>query len=203
MLLGLVAVAGCRTTRAHPVVEKPAPVGAVPIPGTYESKDASNNHVDRTVSIDALPALGAAWHEHATLAYHGQVAVALHIATHEFLELAVVDTETATETGYPGTLETFRLASVDTNDSPEGGNAYSARDVDQETGAYVGPIMFAVRVLPKPHAPEDERRQFAVYTDGHTILVADKRLSESRWTPQLRIDAPDASEVVAINSGWH
>jgi hypothetical protein len=64
-------------------------------------------------------------------------------------------------------------------------------------------MMFAVRLLPREGAPESERRQVAVYKTKRTIYVAEKLVTDTEWTPRLRIDAPRASEIVPINPGWH
>lgn len=188
-------------TRPAPPDAPAEPVGAVPIPD--DSVEYPIRHRDLTVAFAELPTPDAAWPQRATLRYRGRVAIALHIAGHEFLELAVVDTVTETETGYPGTLEDIRLGPADTHEQPIGGNAFPARDLDPETGELVGPVMFAVRLLPRAGAAEAERRQYVVYTANRTIFVADKLVTERAWIPKLRIEAPDATEIVAIHPGWH
>ncbi len=217
VVVSLVGVLGCRgstptPTPTPPARPAPAPirvaidepaVGAVPIPGTYAEPDVSINHRDPTVNVADLPKPDAEWRERATLAYTGSVAIALHIATHEFLELTVVDTVTQTPSGYPGGLEDFRLGGADTKEQPQSGNAFPAHGVDPESGKAVGPMMFAVRLLPRTGAPESERRQVAVYQTKQTIFVAEKLVTEKLWTPRLRIDAPRATEIVPIHPGWH
>ncbi len=210
--VGLIAVLGCQSSApelpvrpapiaapapapaAEPVpIDEPA-VGAVPIPGTYPEPDVPINHRDPTVNVTDLPKASARWRERATIKYTGRVAIALHIARHEFLDLTVVDTVTQTESGYPGSLEAFRLGGADTTEQPQSGNALPTLD---------GPLMFAVRLLPRTGAPESERRQVAVYKVKQTIYVAEKLVTDAQWTPRLRIDAPRASEIVPIHPGWH
>lgn len=170
-----------------------APVGAVPIPGTYETSH-SIRHADTTVLLAELPAPDAAWRERKSLAYKGPVTFALHVAGHEGLALTVVDTVTETETGYPYGMDDFPLGRVDDGDSPDDGNAFPVRDLDPETGALAGPIMFAVRV---------QQRQVVVYFRDRTIFVAERALGVGAWTPRLRIDVPKSTQLLALNPGWH
>jgi hypothetical protein len=186
---------------AAPVDAPEEPVGAVPIP--VEIVEYSTVHRDLTVTLAELPPPEATWRERATIRYTGRVAIALHIARHEFLEFTVVDTVTETQSGYPGTLESFRLGGADTHEQPMSGNAMPARDIDRTTGEYRGPMMFAVRLLPREGAAEAERRQYAVYARDRTIFVAEKLVTERAWTARLRIDAPSATELVAMHPGWH
>jgi hypothetical protein len=190
-------------TLAEPLPETEAPVGAVQIPGEGPVEEVSIHHLDRTVRVADLPAPTATWSQRKTVAYRGRVALALHIATHTDLELTVVDTVTETETGYPGALEGFRLGGADTHEQPASGNAFPPRDVDPTTVEYVGPVMFAVRLLPRTGAPEAERRQYVVYTHDRSVFVADKLVTEARWIARLRIDLPNATQLVAMNPGWH
>ena len=176
-------------------------VGAVPVPGEYVEPERSVNQLDRSVDVKDLPTINAKWGKRVTLKYRGRVSVALHVR--KKLSLLVVDTVTETESGYPGALETIELGDADDHDIERDDDAFSPRDFNYETGAYVGPVMFAVRLLPRRDAPESERRQFVVYTNKRTILVAVKRVDASTWTPLMRIDVPKASELVAMNPGWH
>ncbi|HSD87445.1 MAG TPA: hypothetical protein VLB44_08015 [Kofleriaceae bacterium] len=220
-LLVLGALAGCaaerpsvpaaRTVQPPPAPASPTPPadeqvpsrGAVPIPAETPARASSDNHVDRSVDIRDVPSPTARWRERVRLPYRGRIVMALHVASHEHLELTVVDTVTETESGYPGSLQHFGLGPVDDNEQPPTGNAFSPRDVDPQTGEYAGPVMFAVRLLPREGAPETDRRQYVVYTSKHAIFVAEKLVTESAWTPRLRIDAPRATELVAMDPGWH
>jgi hypothetical protein len=87
----------------------------------------------------------------------------------------------------------FGLGGVNTHDQPQHGNAFSARDVDPKTPQFLGPVMFAVRILPREGAPEAQRRLYVVYTKERTIFVAEKPVTESRWIPRLLIEAPNAN----------
>jgi hypothetical protein len=205
--LAAVVLVACHRPPPRPAEVSPrdateAPVGAVPIPVEGAAGDTSIDELDRTVKLAELPGIEAAWKRREAFAYQGRVAIALHV-TADVLELAVVDTVTETETGYPGALEEVRIASIDPGARPEDGNAFPARDVDPATGEYSGPIMFAIRALPKAGAPEAERHQWVVFARERAIFVADKRVTATRWTPQLRIELPHATEIIAINPGWH
>ena len=63
--------------------------------------------------------------------------------------------------------------------------------------------MFAIRVLPREGAGEAERRQYVVYSSGKTIMVAEKLVTDAAWSPRLRLDAPRAAKLLAMNPGWH
>lgn len=176
-------------------------VGAVPVPGEYIEEAPSENLVDKSVSVKELPPMSSKWKSKRLLSYRGQVAVALSQWQHTELALSIVDTVTKTESGYPGTLWTFKLG-VAVPPARDNGNAYPPRDVNA-SGVYVGPVMFAVRALPKEGAPESKRRQYVVYTSKQSVLVAEKLVTETTWTPRLRIDLPAATKFVAMEPGWH
>jgi len=176
-------------------------VGAVPVPGEYDAPAQDQNLLDRSVDIAQLPGVNAKWRQRKTLPYRGQVMIALSEAHHEMLAIHVVDTVTETPSGYPGTLWTLELAAAVA--PAKDGNAYSPRDVKGETNEYVGPIMFAIRTLPRERAPESERRQYVVYTVKRSVLVAEKLVTDTTWTPRLRIDLPRATKFGALDPGWH
>jgi hypothetical protein len=181
-------------------------VGAVPVPGedVYVDKSRTIDAFDTTVDVKALPAPSAKWKTRKTLKYRGDVIVALHIWGPKSLALSVVDMVTENASGYPGTFETFQLGPIDGyGERPGENDAFPPRDVHPETFQYVGPVMFAIRVLPKAGAAESERRQYVVYTHQRSIFVAEKLVSETTWTPSLRLDAPRAKKLGAINPGWH
>lgn len=181
-----------------------APVGAVPIPQERVRGAQDLNWVDPTVTLDELPRADAAWQARKTIAYKGRVVIALHASGNRGeLNLAIVDTVTETETGYPGSYEDIPIASVDPNTSPEDGNAFTPRDYDEASKEFRGPVFFAIRALPKLDAPEAQRRQYVVYERDRSLLVAEKGLTETTWTPRLRIDAPKSTELIAIDPGWH
>jgi hypothetical protein len=180
-------------------------VGAVPVPDedVYVERSRTIRAFDTTVDVKALPAARAKWKTRKTLQYPGDVIIALHIWGPS-VALSVVDTVTENPSGYPGTFETFELGPIDADGERPGENdAFSPRDIHPETFEYVGPVMFAIRVLPKGGAAESERRQYVVYTHQRSIFVADKLVSETTWTPRLRLDAPRAKKLGAINPGWH
>jgi hypothetical protein len=176
-------------------------VGAVPVPGEYVEEPLSENLVDKSVSMKDLPPINSKWKSKRLLSYRGQVAIALSEWQHTELALSVVDTVTKTETGYPGTLWTFKFGPAEPP-ARDSANAYPPRDVNA-SGVYMGPVMFAVRVLPKKGAPESERRQVVVYTSRQSVLVAEKRVDDKTWTPRLRIDLPAATAFIAMDPGWH
>jgi hypothetical protein len=175
-------------------------VGAVPVPGEYVEEPPSENLIDKSVSIKDLPPMSSKWKSKRLLSYRGHVAIALSEWQHTELALSVVDTVTKTDTGYPGTLWTFKFGTAEPPSKE--GNAYPPRDVNA-SGVYMGPVMFAIRVLPKEGAPEKERKQVVVYTSRQSILVAEKLVADKEWTPRLRIDLPAATQFIAMDPGWH
>jgi hypothetical protein len=179
-------------------VDAERPVGAVAIPGTQPIAEDSTNERDLTVRLDELPAVDAAWRKRITIRYAGRVMIALRINPQRPLELVVVDTVIGPQ-NYPNELRSIPIAPIASKWSA----IFSPRDEDPETGEFRGPIMFAIRVLPEEGAPETERRQYAMFTVGHALFVADKRMTETQWTPRLRVDMPRSTEIVAVNPGWH
>lgn len=164
----------------------------------------SIDEIDTTVALVDLPRPHAAWIQRAAAPHAGRVLLAL--ATRhddentEGLYLFVVDAE-VNETGYPGSVESWRVATIDhTTPRISEGNAFSPRYRHDDRG---DALKFAIRFLPREHAPEAERTQLAVYAVGTSVFVAEKLLVAKAWTPRLRIDMPHATQHVAVAPGWH
>src|SRR5262245_30596003 len=122
-LLAPLLAAGCAASPATPATPAPPvpaptitdePVGAVPLPDPNAAA-IPLDEIDTTVALADLPRPHAAWTQRATASHTGRVLLAL--ATRhddentEGLYLFVVDTE-VNETGYPGSIDSWRLATI-------------------------------------------------------------------------------------------
>jgi hypothetical protein len=178
--------------------------GAVPIPGEVVLPEVAIDHRDTTVTLDELPKLGAKWKKRARVLYKGVVPIAVsHASFH--INLSFVGPVNP-ESGYPGTLKRFPLVSSD-----DGGPWSSSFPAAFTTTAKRGPIQVAIRVLPStngeyvPVRDESQRRQVVVYVPpkSRVVLVATKLVTESTWTPLLRVDTPNVTRIDVIDPGWH
>jgi hypothetical protein len=201
------------TTATTPEPVEPAPFspdpvddgttqGAVAIPFDARGLD----FLDTSVSLEELPTIGARWQKRERVRYKGRVPVALHSFGHRKLALSFVAPVDITVSDYPGTLKTIELLSSDS--SNVNGNAFGplrweARGKN-ESGS-LGPIHAAIRVKPLHDAPESERRQVVVYVPpkSKVVLVATKLVTDTTWTPLLRVDTPNATRIDLIDPGWH
>ncbi|MGE0400635.1 MAG: hypothetical protein AB7T06_28250 [Kofleriaceae bacterium] len=178
--------------------------GAVPVLGEYVEPAVTINHRDTTVTLDELPKLSATWKKRARVAYKGNVPMALN-HSYAHVNLTFVG-ETNDESGYPHALKRFPLVPTD-----DAGPWSSSFPGFAERGSPRGPILAAIRVLPSrnggvdPPAPESERRQVVVYMPKgkRVILVATKLVTDTEWTPLLRLDVPNAKSIDLIDPGWH
>lgn len=175
---------------------------AVPDDATVASLDGELglDVIDKTVTFAELPALGAAWKQRARVTYKGIVPVAINHSW-DHVNLTFVGTE-INASGYPGALKSFPLVSSD--DTGPWSSSFPAFDKK-------GPILAAIRVLPSTHGrsdvkpPENERRQVVVYQPkgAKVVLVATKLVTDTAWTPLLRVDTPKATRIDVIDPGWH
>lgn len=178
--------------------------GPVPIPGEVELPALSINHRDTTVTFAELPKLGAKWKRRARVRYKGTIPVAVNHASFH-VNLTFVG-PVSKESGYPGSLSSFPLVSSD-----DTGPYSSSFPAAFETSARRGPIHVAIRVLPSTNGDserqplESERRQVVVYVPPRSkvVLVATKLVTESTWTPLLRVDTPNLTELLVMDPGWH
>ncbi|MFN0252997.1 MAG: hypothetical protein ACKV2T_39345, partial [Kofleriaceae bacterium] len=209
---------------SKPIPAKPAPIpvlpaplgpdpvddgttrGAVAEPSAVVDDELGINFFDTTVTFAELPTLDARWQKRERVRYKGRVPIAIHRWRHAKLALSFVAPVDIRVSDYPGTLKTIEL--LDTETSPINNNAFNPlrwepRGEDQ--GGSAGPIHAAIRVLPTRTSPESERRQVVVYVPpkSKVVLVASRLVGESTWTPLLRVDTPNATEIDLISPGWH
>lgn len=182
-------------------VDDGATKGAVPVPGEYVEPALTIDHRDTTVTFEELPKLGAKWKKRARISYEGDVPVALN-HSYAHVNLTFVSS-TTNETGYPDALKRFPL--VPTNDTGPWSSSFPALS----SGPHQGPILAAIRVLPPARdnvpAPESERRQVVVYVPKgkRVVLVATKLVTDTAWTPLLRLETPNIKKLRLLDPGWH
>lgn len=201
----LVLLALARVAYAEDVVDDGTTKGAVPIPTGDLDPTITINHRDTTVTFDELPKLGAKWKQRKSVAYKGVVPIAVHHCCFH-VNLTFVGPVNS-ESGYPGSLKRFPL--VPSDDGGPYSNSFPGFSSDRTKP---GPILTAFRVLPSTNGdsskprPESERRQVVVYMpkgNKRVILVATKLLTDTEWTPLLRVDVPKATRIDLIDPGWH
>ena len=191
LALLLTACSGPPAPQAHAAAPLPdaAPVGAMPIPGEATA-EPSLDEGDTTVTRAELQAI-VDLPRAARLDMRGEVMLALHADRDDMLRLSIVENESGIVAQFP-LGPGNHLVSNHTFD----GNTYPSRNF---RGDYTGPILFAIRALPGPDSPEDQRRQLAVYSSGSSLLVA-TRWPGSPWSPVLQLHFPRGTTFTAIGS---
>lgn len=181
--------------------------GAVPVPddGELPTRPADpeylaqqQNYQDTSVTIDALPRLGARWTTRKRVRFGGVVPVALcgskvlHVT---FIGPAIRGSADA------GSYERFQI--LPASESAKGGNCFEAVSTNPR---HRGPIHAAIRVRPSARAPDSERIQVVLYhppSRQDIVLVATRPVGETAWRPLLRIDMPRATRIDFIQPSWH
>jgi hypothetical protein len=63
-----------------------------------------------------------------------------------------------------------------------------------------GPMLFAARVLPPAGAAANERVQVVVFSEGSSVRVVEKRMSETRWRPRLMLRFRAGAQFIGIGT---
>lgn len=154
-------------------------IGAVPVPDESDFYDQPPriDEIDTTVTIDELRAVKG-WGKSKRVKRSGDVMVVLNVDDGR-LELSVVEDSV-------GIVHSFRLgkAALRMQNHTFDGNAYPGRYAYTED---TGPIVFAVRIYAAADAADDDYKQLAVWADGATLKVAERKAGARKWKPKLRV----------------
>ena len=152
---------------------------------------ATLDEVDTTVALDDVRGVRGTWPERKTLHMGGRVMVALHAESDGVLYLSLIEAEEASR-------EDLAIEHVtpETFGHTFDGNAYLSRQGPDETGA----MIFAARVLPPAGATPGERVQIAVFSEGASLRVVEKRMSETRWRPRLLLQLGAGATFIGIGT---
>jgi hypothetical protein len=169
-----------------------AAIGAMRVPDDDDLwNHATLDEVDTTVSIDDVRGVRGPWPEKTTVRMGGRVMLALHAEFDGTLYLSVIEAEEASR-------EDLAIEKVtpETFNHTFDGNAYLSRQGPEETG----PLIFAARVLPPAGAPSSERVQIAVFSEGSSLRVVEKRMSETRWRPRMLLQLRAGATFIGIGT---
>ena len=178
---------------APPVVETPpAPVeeavGAVPVPGADGIPPLTIEEVDTTIT-DADVAAITGWPAAKKSRRAGVVWIAVRADEAQELQLSIIEDDHGVVQHYP-----IGPATRVTTNQAFDGDTYTARG---HGGEYVGPILFAMRVLPPGKATRD---QVVVFTSGSTVRIARRQLGAATWKPTLSIAFPAGTTFMGVGT---
>jgi hypothetical protein len=131
------------------------------------------DEVDTTITFDELRKVKG-WGKAKRVRRAGDVMVVLHVDDGR-LKLSVVEDKVGIVHGF-----TLGKAALRMQNHTFDGNAYPA-------ASETGPIVFATRIYTAADAPDDAYRQVAVWADGATLHVAERKAGSKLWKPLLRV----------------
>jgi hypothetical protein len=121
----------------------------------------------------------------------GRVMLALHAQADGALYLSVIEAEEASRVDV-----VLEKITPEMHDNTFDSDAYLSRQGMDE----LGPVLFAARVLPPAGAASDERVQIVVFSDGSSVRVVEKRVSETRWRPRLILQFRAGAQFIGIGT---
>jgi hypothetical protein len=171
-----------------PDADDDAPVGAMRIPDDQIWNHASLEEVDTTVALDDVRGVRGPWPERKTVHMGGRVMLALHADSDGVLYLSAIEADEASRVDLA-----IEKVTPETFNHTFDGNAYLSRQGPEETG----PMIFAARVLPPDGG---ERVQVVVFSEGSSLRVVEKRVTETKWRPRLILQLRAGATFIGIGT---